>query len=149
MEALCLLKVCADYDGSRRLKLMLDAGELGWVPENEILIQDIGQQLGRSAYGAVNGVLKQDTAEMEKYTEDLYVSAVLINRLGLDQLIGVLLDDNAAVLSEVHTYVTTDQIKEITKALLQKVITDYSAKCKEGNIPEQLQQIPVFDFRKS
>ena len=126
---------------------MLDAGELGWVPENEELIKALGIQLGSAAYGAVNGVLKQDTAEMEKYLEDLYVASVLINRLGLDPLIGVLLDDNAALLSEVHTYVTTDQIKEVTKALLQKVITDYSAKCRDGNIPEQLQQIPVFDFR--
>lgn len=126
---------------------MLDAGELGWVPENEELIKALGIQLGSAAYGAVNGVLKQDTAEMEKYLEDLYVASVLINRLGLDPLIGVLLDDNAAVLSEVHTYVTTDQIKEVTKALLQKVITDYSAKCRDGDIPEQLQQIPVFDFR--
>ena len=76
------------------------------------------------------------------------MASVLINRLGLDPILGVLLDDNAAVLSEVHTYVTTDQIKEVTKALLQKVLTDYSAKCREGNIPEQLQQIPVFDFRE-
>lgn len=127
---------------------MFDAGELGWVPENEELIKAIAKQLGSAAYGAVDGVLKQDTAAMEQHTEDLYVSAVLINRLGLDPLIGVLLDDNAAVLSEVHTYVTTDQIKEVTKALLQKVLKDYSAKCREGDIPEQLQQIPVFDFRK-
>ena len=126
---------------------MLDAGELGWNPENEELIKALGRQLGSAAYGAVNAVLRQDTAEMEKYLEDMYVAAVLINRLGLDPLIGVLLDDNAAVLSEAHTYVTTDQIKEVTKALLQKVITDYSAKCRDGDIPEQLQQIPVFDFR--
>ena len=45
---------------------MLDAGELGWVPQNEELIKALGRQLGNAAYGAVNSVLKQDTAEMDK-----------------------------------------------------------------------------------
>ena len=125
---------------------MLDAGELGWVPQNEELIKALGRQLGSAAYGAADGALKQDKEKVEMHTEAFYVSAVLINRLGLDLLIGVILDDTAVVLSEVHTNVTPDQIKELIKALLQKVLDKYSAPCRDGDIPEQLQQIPVFDF---
>ncbi len=126
---------------------MIEVGDKGWVPENEELIKALAQQLGRSAFGAVAGLLMKDPDEVGKYSEDLYVSALLINRLGVDSLIGVVLDDNASMLSEVHASVTTEQIKEVTKILLAKIITDYSAKCKEGDIPDQLKDIPVFDYR--
>lgn len=49
---------------------MIDPGELAWVLENEELVKQLGKQLGSAAYGAMNGVLKQNTAEMEKYTEN-------------------------------------------------------------------------------
>ena len=97
---------------------MIEVGDKGWVPENEELIKALAQQLGRSAFGAVAGLLMKDPDEVGKYSEDLYVSALLINRLGVDSLIGVVLDDNASMLSEVHASVTTDQIKEVTNCLL-------------------------------
>lgn len=126
---------------------MINAGELGWVPTNEPLIVELGKYLGSAAYGAVDEILKSDLPAAEAYFEDFYVGAVLLNRLGLDPLIKELLDDNAAVLADVHSDLKKDQITLITQELLKQLLEKFNAECKAGDIPEQLKKIPVFDFR--
>ena len=126
---------------------MLDAGELGWEPGNGELIQQLGKQLGQSAYGAVDAILNSDLVSAEPYFEDMYVAAILINRLGLDGLISVILDDNSLHLAELHPKMTQEQITIVTQELLRKLLNKFNKQCREGTIPEQLKTIPIFDYR--
>ena len=132
---------------------MINPGEMGWVPENEELIKVLAQQLGRSAYDSVDLILNNDIEINKKSYEDMYVSALLISRLGHDPLIKVVLNGNAKMLSNarllsgVKPIVTPEEITTITQELLRKLLNHYNTRCKEGILPDQLKTIPPFDFR--
>ena len=113
---------------------MINPGEMGWVPENEELIKVLAQQLGRSAYDSVDLILNNDIEINKKSYEDMYVSALLISRLGHDPLIKVVLNgnakmlSNARLLSEVKPIVTPEEITTITQELLRKLLNRYIAR---------------------
>ena len=126
---------------------MIDPGEMGWVPQNEELIKAIARQLGRSAYNAVDSLLKEDADTVGAELEDMYVALILLNRLGCDELIKVMLDDNCNLLLETHSKLTFEQLTFLTQELVRKALDKYNKQCKEGDIPEQLKAIPPFNFR--